>query len=53
VRWTNCEPAGPAGPKVLADAIDALALPKANNPHDLLRALVNVPAAAISWKERL
>jgi hypothetical protein len=46
--------AGPAGPKVLADAIGALARArKANNPHDLRRALSAVASAAVSWKERL
>jgi hypothetical protein len=46
--------AGPAGPKVLADAIGALARArKTNNPHELRKALTAVASAAVSWKERL
>lgn len=48
----RCE--GPAGPKVLADAIGELARArKHNNPHRLRKALVEVASAAVSWKERL
>ena len=45
---------GPAGPAVLAAAIGELVRArKANNPHELRKALGAVASAAVSWKERL
>ncbi len=45
---------GPAGPKVLAEALGELARArKDNDRHRLRKTLAEVASAAISWKERL